>query len=60
MSGCIYMCMSSFEYTRCVSCEQQFTDVNVYSELGWKETQISGLCETCFDEIVEDTEDNYD
>lgn len=37
---------------RCRRCGEPFTDANVYSEAGWLETGISGLCETCFDAIA--------
>lgn len=33
----------------CLLCKQVFSNKNVYSAAGWKETQISGLCEKCFD-----------
>ncbi|WP_233866764.1 hypothetical protein [Paraburkholderia adhaesiva] len=39
--------------THCVSCGARFSDVNVYSDAGWIETRISGLCEACFDTFVE-------
>lgn len=39
--------------TTCVSCGQPFSAQNVYSVLGWKETQISGYCECCFDELFD-------
>jgi len=42
------------QYHHCVECEEPFTPSNVYSADGWKETQISGLCEDCFDTIEED------
>lgn len=35
----------------CVHCDKPFTNNNVFTEAGWKETKISGLCERCFDEI---------
>lgn len=35
----------------CVQCRQPFTDKNVHTEAGWKETKISGMCEDCFDEM---------
>lgn len=47
-------------YVQCVFCKQPFSDVNVYSELGWKETQISGMCETCFDECCKECEEDYE
>ncbi len=39
--------------TRCVCCGEPFSDANVYSEAGWIETQISGLCEVCLDTLAE-------
>ncbi|WP_429336117.1 hypothetical protein [Paraburkholderia sp. 35.1] len=38
--------------THCVSCGARFTDANVWSEVGWIETQVSGLCEACFDSVA--------
>ena len=35
----------------CITCAQPFTDANVYTALGWKETKISGMCEECFDDL---------
>ncbi len=33
----------------CRCCGLPFSDANVFSDAGWLETQISGLCEVCFD-----------
>lgn len=38
-------------YTECLECSSSFSPDNTSSEQGWKETQISGLCENCFDDI---------
>ena len=38
-------------YRLCIECHHQFTTRNVWTEDGWRETQISGLCEACFDEL---------
>ena len=35
----------------CVCCKQPFTDANVFTELGWKETRISQTCEKCWNEM---------
>lgn len=35
----------------CISCGEKFSDKNVFTELGWKETKISGMCEKCWDTI---------
>lgn len=45
------------EYTHCLRCKDAFTDSNVYSALGWKETQISGFCESCFDTVTKEPGD---
>lgn len=42
----------------CVSCKQPFSDKNVYTELGWKETKISKLCEKCWDGMFAGSEDD--
>lgn len=44
----------------CVDCKQEFTNKNVFSEAGWRETQITGLCEKCFDRLTIYDEDEYD
>ena len=37
----------------CISCaEKAEFGVNIYSDAGMKEYQISGLCEVCFDNIA--------
>lgn len=38
-------------FSRCVDCEQPFTKHNVFTPAGWRETQISGMCEECWDEL---------
>lgn len=42
--------------THCVDCKEIFSDRNVYSEEGWRETQMSGMCEICFDNLCMDLE----
>jgi len=39
---------------RCVNCGGVFTNDNTFTRLGWRETQISGFCEVCFDEMFRD------
>lgn len=41
---------------RCVVCRQPFSDQNVFTELGWKETHISGTCEKCWDTMFKEDE----
>lgn len=38
----------------CIQCKLAFTNDNVKTAAGWRETQISGYCETCFDKIFAD------
>ncbi len=44
-------------YEKCMNCEQPFSKANTHSVDGWRETQISGLCENCFDEITAEAEE---
>lgn len=39
------------KYTHCVDCGQIFSEANVLSVPGWRETQISGTCEACFNRM---------
>lgn len=43
--------IGDLNYTECVECEAGFHPSNTTTVEGWKETQISGLCEKCYDEI---------
>lgn len=38
----------------CVECGKPFTKENVTSSAGWRETQISGMCEKCFDRLFDE------
>jgi len=40
----------------CIKCKQPFTDANVFTAAGWRETKISGVCEKCFDTMWPDDE----
>ena len=44
------------KFGQCICCKQSFTNANVFTSDGWKETQISGFCEACFDDIAEEDE----
>lgn len=35
----------------CLECNEVFSNKNCHSAAGWKETQISGICENCFDRM---------
>lgn len=45
---------ANITYTACVECKERFSDANCRTQAGWQETQISGLCERCFDNITEE------
>jgi hypothetical protein len=38
-------------FTHCRCCGQAFSEFNTFSEAGWIETQVSRLCEVCFDVV---------
>ena len=40
--------------SQCRSCSSKFTGKNVHSALGWRETQISGFCDDCFDNLFQE------
>jgi len=40
----------------CVDCKKPFSLFNTHTAAGWRETQISGMCEKCFDEMYEEPE----
>jgi hypothetical protein len=42
----------------CAECCAAFSSNNTKTPNGWRETQISGLCETCFDALFEITADD--
>lgn len=46
----------SLRFERCYSCSEEFTEKNVFTSLGWRETQISGTCEECFNEMFKEDE----
>jgi hypothetical protein len=43
---------------RCINCKRPFTADSAYSSLGWAETQISGVCEPCFDKLFADEDED--
>lgn len=43
------------KHRACEHCKEPFSDANVMTPDGWKETQISGICEKCFDSICEES-----
>ena len=43
---------------KCEDCDLPFEPPRVTTAAGWRETQISGLCETCYDALFADAEDS--
>lgn len=41
----------------CCTCGERFTSDNVFTDAGWAETRISGMCERCFDTLMQDIDD---
>lgn len=44
-------------FKTCVYCGAEFSNGNVHTKEGWRETQISGFCEDCFDGLFEDDDE---
>lgn len=40
-------------FMQCANCCRPFSYLNTHSAAGWRETQISGFCEDCFDALFE-------
>lgn len=46
--------MAAFGATKpgtCVKCKEAFSDKNVHTQAGWRETKISKMCENCWDNL---------
>jgi hypothetical protein len=44
-------------FNTCCDCHKMFSSANIKTPAGWQETQITGLCETCFDGLFEEAEE---
>ena len=42
------------KFQRCFICKRGFLDTNTVSKRGWAETQISGYCEECFNNLFKE------
>lgn len=38
----------------CIECGEPFSSKNVFTPEGWAETRISGMCESCFDNLFKE------
>lgn len=39
-------------YAKCCDCDATFSAANLHTPLGYVESQISGMCEDCFDHLL--------
>ena len=44
-------------YKYCTFCNRSFTQATVWKPAGWAETQISGTCDSCWEEIFKDADE---
>lgn len=44
----------------CEKCKAPYSDANVFTAAGWRETRSSGLCEACWDALFKPMEDGED
>jgi hypothetical protein len=44
---------------QCADCGQPFSNSNMHTAAGWRESQISGICEDCFDDLFGDDPDPH-
>ena len=51
---------SALNFLTCIKCSCEFKESNTHSIAGWKETQISGFCEDCYDDIFAEDKENED
>lgn len=47
------------KYKNCLICKHEFSAANVFTHEGALETQISQVCEICFDALFQDDDDEY-
>ena len=38
-------------YWTLAQCKEAFSDKNVFTQAGWRETKISKMCESCWDNL---------
>jgi len=46
-----------FEKGVCIQCGHPFTEANVHTDAGWRESKLSHMCEDCFDAMFAEEED---
>lgn len=50
----------ALRYTECIGCGLDFRLTETATPAGWRETQISGHCEPCFDRLLPPEEDDLE
>jgi hypothetical protein len=40
-------------FDRCLKCDSPFSAENTKSAAGWRDTQIVGFCEECYDDLFD-------
>jgi hypothetical protein len=43
----------SLTHEYCIACGEDFSNENTFTAEGWCETQISGMCENCFENLFD-------
>jgi hypothetical protein len=51
---------ANVKHTSCAACKERFSDANCHTQAGWQETQISGMCERCFDDMTAEPKEGTD
>lgn len=50
--------LGKLTFLRCMNCNRDLASAGAASSIaGWRETQISGVCESCFDAMFEGNDD---
>lgn len=44
-------------WNTCCECGHCFSSGNTFTPAGWRDTQIVGMCEKCYDLLFEETDD---
>jgi hypothetical protein len=47
-------------FRACIQCREPFSVDNVKTPAGWRETQITGYCEDCFDKLFAEDDNGED
>ena len=46
--------LGAAKFHSCVQCSAFFSDANTTTAPGWRETQITAMCENCFDNLFKE------